>query len=153
MHPWVRLAGTGRINRLIAMVPQACGVLLLAVLVAATPLRAVDHCRALREQRDGFGRQAMQAEIALLHSIRQKLCPQQEAVAMQANALSAAPNDAPRLDYWAYIACRERAEAQLQRSRPVLYRNLLGFTFYTPEGVRSAQQADARSAELERLCP
>ena len=140
-----RLAGTVRIGRLAAMYTSTRFSLALAAVLAVAPLAAAEDCRSLREQRDQLASQAMQAEIVLLHALRQRLCPQQEAEATQANA------QAP-LDYGTYIRCRERAEAQLQRSRPVLHRNRLGFTYYTADGARSAQQADALQVSIDRLC-
>lgn len=53
----------------------------------AWPAGAAEACRALKEQRDQLARQAMQSEIALLHGIRQRLCPQQEALASARHAL------------------------------------------------------------------
>ncbi len=129
----------------------------LAALLAASAWGAAAwgqaDCRALGDQRDQLARQAMQAEIALLHALRQRLCPQQEALASAANALSADAPQASPFDYAGYIRCRARAEAQLERSRPVLFRNRLGFTFYTAPGARLAREADARHSQRERDCP
>jgi len=119
----------------------------------AAPVGAADPCRALKEQRDQLARQAMQAEIALLHALRQRLCPQQEALATEAHAGAADQAiGASQLDYSAYISCRQQAEAQLQGSRSVLHRNLAGFTFYTAEGARLARQADGFQTQLDRQC-
>lgn len=69
-------------------------VLLLAALLPlqalAEPLAAAE-CRRLRERRNQLAAEAMQVEIALVQSTRRQLCPQQEAVAEQANAHSPAP--------------------------------------------------------------
>lgn len=133
-------------------------LLLLAAVLLAAPLRAGQECQASRERRDQLARQAMQAEIALLHDVRQRLCPRQEATATDANALNARaqPSEAPAVlpfDYGAYIRCRAQAENQLLRTRPVLYRNRLEFTFYTHDGARWAQEADALQAAIDGLCP
>ena len=130
----------------------ALAALGLAALALAATAWAAD-CRALKDQRDRVGRQAMQAEIALLQALRQRLCPEQEALANEGNALSHDHGTDVQIDYGAYIHCRHRAEAQLQSSRPVLYRNRLAFTFYTAEGARLAREADELKAQLERQCP
>ncbi|MFN9635965.1 MAG: hypothetical protein ACK55D_04550 [Synechococcaceae cyanobacterium] len=118
----------------------------------AWPARAAEACRALKEQRDGLARQAIQAEFSLLHGLRQQLCPQQEALATGEQAPAPDPLKGPQLDYGAYIRCRQQAEAQLQRSRAVLYRNRRGFPFYTAAGARLARQADGLQPRLERQC-
>ena len=87
----------------------------------------------------------MQAEIALLHDLRQQICPDQETAATQFNGVVP-------LDFGSYIRCRARAEAQLQHSRRVLHRNRLGFPFYTADGAHFAQQADAMQTSLDRIC-
>lgn len=94
----------------------------------------------------------MQAEIVLLQAVRQRLCPQQEAQAAAANALAAAAAQPAPLDYEAYIRCRERAEAQLRRSRPVLYTSLHAFPYYTPSGARLVRQADDLQRRFEAQC-
>ena len=43
-------------------------------------------------------------------------------------------------------------EALLQRSRPVLYRNQLGFIFYTPAGAALARQSDALQQRVRTSC-
>lgn len=126
--------------------------MLLAAVLMAAPLWGAEDCLDLYERRDQLARQAMQPEIVLLHDLRQRLCPQQEAIATEANALAAKPAGDALLDYGAYIHCREQAEAQLQLSRPVLYRNRLGFTYYTPAGARLGREVDALQARTEALC-
>ena len=118
----------------------------------AAPVDAADPCRALKEQRDQLSRQAMQAEIVLLHALRQRLCPEQEGLATEAHAGAADQLTGSRLDYAAYIHCRQQAEAQLQRSRPVLHRNVANFNFYTAEGARLARLADGLKPQLDRQC-
>ena len=117
------------------------------------PATADEACRALQEERDQLARQAMKAEITLLHGLRQRLCPEQEALATRAHALAPDQASAAQIDYEAYIRCRQQAEAQLQRSRPVLYRNQRGFPFHTAEGARLARQADALQGQRDRQCP
>lgn len=106
-------------------------------------------CHALQEQRDQLARQAIQAEVQLLHSLRQRICPQQEQLA------STATDDGKEaLDLSVYIRCRQEAEAALQKSHPVLYANQHGFTHYTPDGARWARQADALlEAMKQQECP
>jgi hypothetical protein len=123
------------------------------LLQAQSPAWSAADCRPLLEQRDRLAGAAMQAEIALLHGIRQRLCPRQEAIAVEANALAASQAGGAQLDYTAYIRCREQAEAELQRSRPVLYRNRRGFTFYTQTGADLAREADGLQEQGERACP
>lgn len=125
----------------------------LAFASTVVPAQAGVDCIALQAQRDQLARQSMKAEVALLHRVRQRLCPAQEALATQ--TVSAAPGQTsePHLDYAAYIRCREQAERDVQRSNPMLYRNLRGFTFYTAEGASLAEQADQLQRQLQRQCP
>lgn len=121
---------------------------------------AAESCQALRERRDQLAQGAMQAEVALSQDLRQRLCPRQEALAARAQAGAAEPPAAPRLerdseegvDYAAYIRCRRQAEAELRRSRPVLYRNQRGFPFYAEQGASLARQADGLQSRLTSLC-
>ena len=107
-------------------------------------------CRALQEQRDRLARQAIQAEVQLLHSLRQRICPQQEQLANNTTA----GDDKETLDLSAYIRCRQAADVALQQSHPVLYTNQHGFTHYTPDGARWARQADALlQAIKQQECP
>lgn len=94
-------------------------------------------CKQLSLQREHQAAQAMQAELVLIHELRQRICPKQEALASATDL--AAPSE---LDLAAYIRCRREAEAELQRSKPVLYTNRNGFTFYTPAGAQRAAAAD-----------
>jgi hypothetical protein len=113
---------------------------------------AVD-CQQLQEQRDQLARRAMAAEVALVHAERQRLCPQLEALATaDPKATDASAALPAQLDYGAYIRCRERAEAQLLKSRPVLYRNTSGFPFLTSDGARQAREADSLIRELQTSC-
>ena len=147
-----------------------CVLLLLAALL---PLQALAQpfglaeCRGLRERRDQLAAEAMQAEIALVLATRRRLCPQQEALAEQANANGAgapgtsaepaAQAQAPQaavgdLDYTAYLQCRRQAEERLRRSRVILYTNQKHFTFYTVQGARLAREADAWQQRLSASC-
>lgn len=147
-----RLAATASALRLASMYTSRQVALLIGFALLALPIWAADDCRSQRERRNQLARQAMQAEITKLQAIRQRLCPQLEALASQASALSTTGRSPIDLDYGAYIDCRTRAEIQLERSHPVLYRNRLGFTFYTPSGAALARQADALQARLDLLC-
>lgn len=105
-------------------------------------------CAALKGERDTLASQAMQAEIALVTSTRAQICPRVEHQAELANSHL----NAGRLNLEAFIRCRQQAEAKLQRSRPVLYTNQRGFSFYTAEGSRRAREADALQTDLDRGC-
>ena len=129
----------------------AIGLITLLLLLA--PAQASPTCQALRDQREQWANQAMRAELVLVHDVRLRLCPQEERQAAEANALNPSPQASPPLNYAAYIQCRQRAEALLQRSRPVLFRNQRGFTYYTPAGAGLARQADALQPQIERSCP
>jgi hypothetical protein len=131
------------------------GVGLAAVLAEGLigPAAATEACRALQAEWDQLSRQAMKAEIALLHDLRQRLCPEQEGLATGAHALAPDQASFAQIDYEAYIRCRQQAEAQLQRSRPALYRNQRSLPFYTAEGARLARQADAVQGQRDRQCP
>ena len=130
--------------RWLVMFPLAVGF--------GAPSWAVD-CQQLQEQRDQLARRAMAAEVALVHSERQKLCPQLEALATaDGKTTESTAGASAELDYGAYIRCREQAELQLTATRPVLYRNSSGFPFLTPDGARLARQADALINALQASC-
>ena len=142
---------------------------LLPLLALAQPL-GLEACRSLRAHRNQLAAEAMQAEIALVHATRLRLCPQLEALAEQATADSghgdgsqsasdpaaqkAAPaNPTPAaLDYGAYLGCRRQAEWELRRTRVILYTNRLGFPYYTLAGARLAREADAWQQRLSLGC-
>ena len=128
-------------------------VAVLLSLLAAAHAGSAPPCQALSEQRDQRAREAMGAEIALLHTLRLRLCPHEEAQAAHANALSPAGPAAEPLDYERYIQCRRQAEHWLESSRPVLYRNRRGFTFYSADGARRAREADGLELQRDRDCP
>jgi hypothetical protein len=113
---------------------------------------AVD-CWSLQEQRDRLAGQAMAAEVALVHSQRERLCPQLEALAT-ADGSARDPNagSPTQLNYGAYIRCREQAEVELLQSRPVLYKNRSGFPYLTAEGARLAGQVDGLITALQATC-
>lgn len=117
----------------------------------------------------------MQEEITLVKQVRERICPRLSRAAEAANAnalhLDAAqadtaagaaarggtgaldPSSAP-IDYAALIDCRRRAEALLERTHAMLYRNRLRFTFFTAEGAALARQADALASQMESSgCP
>ena len=134
----------------------------LAGVLAAqvAPALGAESCQALQERRDQLAQRAMQAEVALSQALRQRLCPDQEQRAARAQARAADPPADPRLeresgegvDYGAYIRCRRQAEAELRRSRPVLYRNQRGFPYYAAAGATLARQADGLRSRLTVLC-
>jgi hypothetical protein len=121
------------------------GTLLLLGLLQLAPALASANCQGLLEQRDQLAAKAMQAEVALIHSIRRRLCPRVEALAEQGHA--------QELDISAYIHCRQEAEAQLRRTRPALYHSGSRFICYTLEGAELARQADGVQASFQRACP
>lgn len=122
---------------------------LLPFLLVAEGLGATPACPVLREQRDQLATRAMRAEIALVQTIRRRLCPREEALAEQAHASGTA---AP-LDFGAYIRCRQQAEGLLGRTHPVLYTNRQQFVFYSAEGARLARAADGLLPQLNAACP
>jgi hypothetical protein len=123
--------------------PRAVLVAVCSSLLITTAAQAAPDCLALKGQRDQLARRAMTAEITLLHAFRQRLCPK---------ALASGTTAREPFNYETYIRCREQAELQLQRSRPVLYLNVRGFTYYTPEGSRLAREADGVKELVERTC-
>jgi hypothetical protein len=115
---------------------------LAASALAAEP----EECERLRIDRDSLDAQALNAEIALARSIRERICP---ALQRQAEAAPRFDEAAAPIDFDALIRCRQEAEAELQSTRAVLYANRRQFRFYTPEGARLAKQADALARQLE----
>ena len=143
-----RLAAMELDRDLIAMYASVRTALLFGLaLLPQTAARALD-CQALNEQRDQFVRRAMKEEVVVLHELRLKLCPHQEATSATAEG-SASENT---LDYGAYINCRQQAEVQLQNTKPVLYTNPSGFRWFTPQGARLAREADALLREMQQHC-
>ena len=125
--------------------------LLLALWSAAALAAEENPCRVLKDERDQLSAKAMTAEIALARTYREQICP---ALARQAEQANANQRPSGEIDYEALIDCRQKAETRLEKSNQVLYRNRLGFTFYTQAGTSLAQQADQKSQELEsKGCP
>ena len=111
---------------------------------------SLQQCRDLRERRDALAAEAMAAEIALVQEVRGRLCPR---LRRQADAANANDQVFTPIDYQALLLCRRRAEQLVERTRPVRYRNRLGFTFYTEGGADLAARADAVAREmLEQDC-
>jgi hypothetical protein len=125
-----------------------CGLAAALITPAAGLADGVEACRSLKEQRDALASEAMRAEIALITHYRQQRCPELNSRAELANANSQV--FAP-IDYQALLQCRQAAEQQLERENPVLYRNRLGFTFYSAGGSAFARQADQRLDALQQL--
>ena len=120
-------------------------------LTAPVMAAEVEACRNLLEQRNALAEQAMKAEIALVRTIRERICP---VLSQQADGANANDRNEPTIDYQALIVCRHKAEEQLLRSRRVLYVNRQRFRFYTAAGAKLAQQADGLDQELrDQECP
>ena len=120
-------------------------------LTAPVMAAEVEACRNLLEQRNALAEQAMKAEIALVRSVRERICP---VLSQQADGANANDRNEPTIDYQALIVCRHKAEEQLLRSRRVLYVNRQRFRFYTAAGAKLAQQADGLDQELrDQECP
>ena len=119
----------------------------------AAPVMAADReaCRNLLDQRNALAEQAMKAEIALVRTIRERICP---VLSQQADLANANDRSELTIDYQALLDCRHKAEEQLLRSRRVLYVNRQQFRFYTAAGAKLARQADGLAQELrDRECP
>lgn len=126
--------------------------LLLSSWWLAAPAMAaeMEACRNLLDQRNALAEQAMKAEIALVRTIRERICP---LLSQQADGANANDRNELTIDYQALIDCRHRAEEQLLRSQPVLYVNRQHFRFYTATGAKLARQADELDQKLrDREC-
>jgi hypothetical protein len=123
------------------------GALALVMAQAAAQAETTTACRAQTQQRDALAREAMRAEISLAARYREQHCPElnRQAELANANSLEFAP-----IDYQALLHCRQAAEQQLERDNPVLYRNQLGFTFYSADGSAAARLADRALEALKR---
>ena len=120
-------------------------------LTAPVMAAELEACRNLLDQRNALAEQAMKAEIALVRSVRERICP---VLSQQADGANANDRNEPTIDYQALIVCRYKAEEQLLRSRRVLYVNRQRFRFYTAAGAKLAQQADGLDQELrDQECP
>ena len=99
----------------------------------------------------------MAAELTLVRQVRERICGPLTRQAEQANANQpppAAGAGEPATDYRALLHCRQQSEQVLKASHPVLYRNRLGFTYYTPGGAALATRADALERSLlAESCP
>ncbi len=138
-----------------ALKRRALGAPLLILLLLLPPGRAwaadEEACRRLRQQRDALAAAAIEQEIALARWFRMRLCPRLSAQAEQANAKDGVYSP---MDYAAWSRCRLEAERRLENTRPVRFRNLQGFTFYTPEGATLARQADELARQRRaKACP
>ncbi len=129
---------------------------LLLLLVAGSlgaPCLAAEPepCDSLRDQRDALMTQAMKAEVELSRQMRDRVCP---ALNRQLEQTDASNGPSEPIDYLAALECRKTAEALLERKYPILYRNPLRFTFYTPQGAELARQADGIAWRARRQgCP
>lgn len=126
--------------------------LLLSCWWLAAPVMAaeLEACRNLLDQRNALAEQAMKAEIALVRTIRERICP---LLSKQADGANANDRNELTIDYQALIDCRHKAEEHLLRSQRVLYVNRQQFRFYTAAGAKLARQADGLDQELpDREC-
>jgi hypothetical protein len=132
--------------------PAPLGLALLAALLLPGALAGtLETCRGLRERRDALAAAAMTAEIGLVQELRGRLCP---VLRRQADGANANDQVFAPIDYEALRLCRRRAEQLIERTRPVRYRNRLGFTFYTAGGASLAEQADGVAGEMQQQsCP
>lgn len=122
----------------------AAGIALAAVIAANQPLvLALERtpCQILQDQRTAIAARAMAEEIALAMAYRERICP----------ALNTASQASAPIDYDALIHCRQTAEQQLEHDNRILYRNRLGFSFYTARGAEAARQADRLSGQMQEL--
>jgi len=127
--------------------------LLLTCLWLAAPAMAAESeaCQKLLDQRNALAEQALKAEIALVRTIRERICP---VLSQQADGANANDRNEPTIDYQALLNCRHKAEEQLLRSQRVLYVNHQQFRFYTAAGAKLARQADGLDQELRDWeCP
>ena len=127
--------------------------LLLSCWWLAAPAMAaeLEACRNLLDQRNALAEQAMKAEIALVRTIRERICP---VLSQQADGANANGRNELTIDYQALIECRHKTEEQLLRSQRVLYINRQQFRFYTAAGAKLAWQADGLMQPLrDRECP
>jgi hypothetical protein len=127
-------------------------LLLTSWWLAAPAMAAeMEACRNLLDQRNALAEQAMKAEIALVRTIRERICP---ALSRQADQANANDRNELTIDYQALLDCRHEAEEQLLRSRRVLYVNIQQFRFYTAVGAKLARQADGLMQPLrDQECP
>ena len=143
----------GRAARRRPFHPQLLRALAVLLALSLTPARATEPaaCQPLREQRDALASQAMEQEIALVHQYRLRRCP---ALTRQADGANALDRQFPAIDFNALLTCRRSAEQDLERHERRLYRNRLGFWFYTPRGAVLAGQTDSLSQRLiASACP
>ncbi|MCP9782191.1 hypothetical protein KBY83_02500 [Cyanobium sp. WKJ7-Wakatipu] len=120
-------------------------------LVAPGMAAELEACRILLDQRNTLAEQAMKAEIALVRTIRERICP---VLSQQVDGANANDRNELTIDYQALLDCRHKAEEQLLRSQRVLYVNRQRFKFYTTAGAKLARQADELMQPLrDRECP
>ncbi|WP_322765113.1 hypothetical protein [Cyanobium usitatum] len=125
--------------------------MLLTLWSGSTFAAEQNQCSTLKDERDSLASQAMVAEIDLGRKYREQICP---GLARQAEQANANEGSSGIINYEALIDCRKKAEARLKKNNKLLYRNLLGFTFYTPKGASLARQADQKSTEMGNIrCP
>ncbi|PZV02790.1 hypothetical protein [Cyanobium sp. ULC084] len=127
--------------------------LLLSCWWLAAPVMAaeLEPCQRLLDQRNALAEQAMKAEIALVRTTRERICP---VLSQQADGANANDRNGLTIDYQALLDCRHKAEEQLVRNQRVLYVNRQWFRFYTAAGAKLARQADRLLQPLrDQECP
>ncbi|MCP9828987.1 hypothetical protein KBY86_02275 [Synechococcus sp. Lug-A] len=127
--------------------------LLLSCCWLAAPALAADMeaCRNLLEQRDALAEQAMKAEIALVRTIRERICL---VLSQQADGANANDRNVRTIDYQALLDCRHKSEVQLLRNQQVLYVNRQQLRFYLAAGAKLARQADGLMQQMHNQeCP
>jgi hypothetical protein len=120
-------------------------------LTAPVMAAEAEACRNLLEQRHALAEQAMKAEIALVRTTQERICP---VLSQQADGANANDRNEQTINYQALLDCRHKAEEQLLRSRRVLYVNRQQFRFYTAAGAKLARQADGLMQQMQdQECP
>ncbi|MFN9426541.1 MAG: hypothetical protein ACK6CO_06120 [Cyanobacteriota bacterium] len=124
------------------------GVVLLLGLGGLAHAADVQACRELRQRREALASRAMEQELALVRTIRGRLCPR---LAMQAEGANARDGRFTPINYAAWNRCRLEAERELEATHPIRYRNRQRFTFFTVAGADLAAQADQLMAQWQAL--
>ncbi|MCP9796177.1 hypothetical protein [Cyanobium sp. Lug-B] len=120
-------------------------------LTAPVMAAEAEACRNLLEQRHALAEQAMKAEIALVRTTQERICP---VLSQQADGANANDRNEQTINYQALLDCRQKTEEQLLRSQRVLYVNTQQFRFYTAAGAKLARQADGLMQQMQdQECP
>ncbi|MEY4353634.1 MAG: hypothetical protein RLZZ609_1875 [Cyanobacteriota bacterium] len=122
------------------------GLVLLLGLGGRAHAADVQACRELRQRREALASRAMEQELALVRTIRGRLCPR---LALQAEGANARDGRFTTINYAAWNRCRLEAERKLEATHPIRYRNRQRFTFFTVAGADLAAQADQLMAQWQ----